>query len=189
MKLRALIWIVVCGVALLASMIAGLIWYSYGRETTLRLSEEKLQQSLDAVFPIEKTHLLIFKLRYKNPRVRLEDGSDRVKAGLDAETAFTVNEQTFSGSALASGKVLYDPSSGAFFLTDPRIESMTIKGIPEKYSDKVDEVGSILLRHYLEKKPIYQLRDGDVKQAFARLVLKRVRVKDRHLEIVMGIGP
>ncbi len=41
----------------------------------------------------------------------------------------------------------------------------------------------------LDRRPVYQLKPGDVKQAVARLVLKRVRVHDRELVVTLGIGP
>ncbi len=181
--------ILLVAVAAVVCFLAGLAWILYGREFTLRIPEEKIQAELNRMFPIEKNHLLVFTLRYTNPRVRLEQGSDRVQAGLDAETLFKVNDRSFSGSATVSGGLRYEGSTGSFFLTDSRVERISITGFPEKYMDSLNGLASLLLRHPLDQKPVYRLNEGDVKQGLAMLVLKRVHVKDRCLEVVMGIGP
>lgn len=175
--------------AVVTAVVAGLVWFAYGKEITLRIPQRQIQEALDAKFPLEKKYLLIFTVRYANPVVTLDPGADRIHVGLDAETVFIVNGKTYGGSALVSGSVAYEPSKGEFNFMDSRIEKMSIAGIPEKYSNKVNEIGTLLLRQYLDHKPIYRLSNADTKQSLAKLVLKRVRVKEGQLEVVMGIGP
>lgn len=168
---------------------AVLVWVFRGREYTIRLSEAQLQEALDRRFPVDKTHLLIFAVRYSRPVVKLEEGSDRLHASVDAETHFKVNETPFSGSAGVSGQLDYDPATGEFRLLRARVDRLAIGGLPEKHVAKVNEVATLLLQGHLENYPVYRLKLTDVRHAAARLILRRVMVKDRHLEITLGVGP
>jgi hypothetical protein len=176
------------GVVILAGAGVG-AWLLYGRDFVVRIPEARIQEALDRRFPIDKRHLLIFTVRYRNPKVRLEEGTDRIQAGVDAETLFRVNEQPFTGSASASGVLAYDPATGEFHLKDARVERLSIGGVPEKYTALVDGIATELLKDRLDRTPVHRLRATDVKQALARLVLKRVVVRDGHLDVTMGLGP
>src|SRR5688500_4919400 len=79
------------------------IYFLKGETLRLVITEAELQQALDSRFPITKKHLFIFEMIYSNPVVKIDPKTDRISIGLDAETAFTINEASYSGSALVSG--------------------------------------------------------------------------------------
>lgn len=174
-------------------MVVGLAtcyYFFYGRDFVFRFSEPQLQQALADRLPIRKSYYLIFVVTLDNPRVHLVEGSDRVNAGLDVAFNIRLNNNPLplSGSVDASGAVRYEPATGQFFLTDPKVEQLSVKGIPAKYEKPVATILSLLLDEYYRTRPIYTLKQANFKQAVARLVLQSVEVKAQELVVTLGVG-
>ena len=180
------------GLFLAAIVLVGLVgayFYFEGREYEFRFSEDDLRSRLSERLPVEKTYLSIFQVVLDSPRNTLIEGSDRVQAGLDVTLNIMINEEPvpLGGSIDASGGVRYDPTEGEFYLTDPIVERLAVQGVPAKYTDKVNSVLTKAIAEYYEDRPIYTLRDSDVKQAAAKLVLKSVVAQDRLLVVTLGV--
>jgi Protein of unknown function (DUF1439) len=175
---------------LIAAAIGGTYYYFHAREYVYRFSEGQLQQALSEQLPFTKTYLLIFQVMLDHPRVTLVSGSDRVRAGLDITLNVQVGNQPapLSGSVDASGGVRYDPKAGQLFLTQPRIEHLELKGVPEQYAARTAAVLSKALETYYADHPIYTLDASHAKGFAARLVLKSVAVQDQQLVVTLGIG-
>jgi hypothetical protein len=174
-----------------AIMVASLVvafWAFYGRTFAITIPQAKIQESLDAKFPMSKTYLVVFTLEFSNPLVALEEGADRIRAGVDAEATFKIGGVTCKGTAVISGKLAYDRETGEFRLKDSKVEKLDIKGIPAQYTGKVDEIATVLAKQYLDKKPVYRLEQTDLKRSLARLLLKEVRVENGALVVTMGYG-
>lgn len=174
-------------IILLATLVGAYCYFS-NREYEFRFSESQLHAKMSEKLPLTKKYLFI-KVRLDNPRINLVNGSDRVAAGLDVTLDLTINKKakTLEGSVDATGGVKYLAESGEFFLTDPVIEDLSIQGIPDKYTEKANQVLSKALAKYYEDHPIYTLRPTDVKHAAARLVLKNVIIEDKQLVVTIGI--
>lgn len=175
----------------LATAIAACVGFyvMWGREFELVIPEERIQQTLESRFPIDKTHLLVFTIRYEHPHVRLDPSSKRVHLSLDAQAQFALNNKKCSGTAEASGSIAYDRNVGSFYFIDAKIERIIIAGIPDKYTQVVNEIATATIRDYLNHKPVYKLNPADVKQSLAKLALKRIAVRDHSMIATMGIGP
>ena len=72
---------VIVGVALLA-LVATATYVLKGQTYVIELTEQQIQEKLDARFPMEKSHLRILVLTLSQPGVRLVEGSDRVTFGM-----------------------------------------------------------------------------------------------------------
>lgn len=169
--------------------IGGALYYYAHREYVFRFSEAQLQEKLSAKLPLTKTYLFIFQVTLDHPRVNLVNGTDRVKAGLDVLLNIRLgNEQKPLGGTLdVSGGVKYVPERGEFFLSDPIVEHLTVQGIPDKYTEKVNSIMAAALTGYFADHPIYTLKAEDTKQAAAKLVLKNVTVENQELVVILGI--
>lgn len=175
-------------VVLLVSLLGAYLYFG-GRDYEFRFSEDELRAKLSKRLPIERTYLFIFQVVLDRPRVTLVEGSDRVQAGLDVGLNIHINDEPLplGGSVDASGGVRYDPAEGAFYLTDPVVESVAIQGVPGTYTGSVNSILTKAIAEYYKNRPIYTLKDTDVKQAAAKLVLKSVVVKDRQLVVTLGV--
>lgn len=169
--------------------VLGAYVYLQGREYAFRFTEPELQDKLAQRLPLERTYLLIFQVVLDNPRLQLIDGSDRVRAGLDVTLNIRVGSEPapLGGSLDVSGGVKYDNVKGEFYLSDPVIEDLSIQGVPSGYSDRVDNILTKAISEYYADRPIYTLKESDVKQSAAKLLLKNVSIEDRVLIVTLGV--
>lgn len=169
--------------------LAGTYFYFAGKEYSIRLSESQIQSKLEKKMPLSKSVFLIIKVTLDNPRVKLENGSSRINAGMDVLLNITVQKQSLplGGSIDISGGIKYNPETAQFFLTDPIIENLKIQGLPEKHSNKANKALSKVLAEFYKKNPIYTLKAKDAKKAAAKLLLKNVIVDGKELVVTLGI--
>jgi hypothetical protein len=175
--------------AMVLGAAAGGYHYVQGRTVTLTFSEAEIQSRLDAAPPFTRTYLGVVQVTLDNPRVSLVDGSERIRAGSDVAVRVGLGSREISvpGSVEASGGVRFQPETGEFFLTDPVVEHLSVPGIPEEHAPRVAGAIERALRIYYDRNPIYTLEATDVKQATARLLLRDVRVADRHLVVTLAL--
>ena len=165
--------------------------YSYfsGREREIRLSEAQIREKLASRMPVRKEYLLIFEVTLDNPRVELVDGSNRIAGGLDVTLNIGLKSERapLGGTLDLSGGVRFDSDAGKFFLTDPVIDRLNIQGVPERFTEKVNQVLTKALSEYYLNHPIYTLNAFDVKQGAAKLLLKKVAIESKQLIITLGL--
>lgn len=172
--------------SLLLLAIAGYLYYS-GKDHEIRISEAQIQAKLSEKLPQTKTYLFIFDLTLDNPRIKLQQDSGRIAAGLDLQLRLGDSDKQLRGSVDASGRLRYASEEGQFYLAQPKIEQLTIEGLPDRYRDKARSAIELALAEYYAKHPVYTLKSGDIKQAAAKLVLKDVRVSGDELIVTLGI--
>lgn len=170
------------------------VYHFWGERYHLVFTEEQLVAKLAEKFPFDKTYFFLINLHLANPKLALEEGSNRIAFGCDIETKFDleINSEKgvgpLRGTVKFSGKLRYEATDGAFFLDEPVVESLDIAGVPEKWRVKVNEAVSRAASEFLSRVPMYRLQPTDIKKATARLILRDVKVVDKKLLITMGIG-
>jgi hypothetical protein len=171
-----------------AAAIVG-FFYLKGKEYIIRIPESDIQEKVAEKLPMTKRYLLFFEVTLQNPRIALENGSNRINGGIDVDLNITVDNlsQPLGGSIDISGGIKYDPARGELFLTNPTVEKLNIQGIPETYIKQTNSVISKALAEYYEKNPIYTLNALDAKQAATMLVLKSVVIDSKVLVVTLGI--
>jgi hypothetical protein len=87
-----------------------------------------------------------------------------------------------------SCRIRYDAAQGAFFADDPRVERLALDGHPKSHLDATQTAITWVLKAVLEGTPVYTLRAGEHKEAFAKLLLRDVRVKSGKLRLTLGVG-
>lgn len=176
-------------VLLLVVGLVGAYFYFSGKEYIVSIPENDIQVKMNDKLPITKSYFIIFQVTLENPRVMLEEGSNRINAGLDTILNIKVGEQPkpLGGSLDISGNLKYVDESGEFYLIDPVIEKFNVQGIPEKYTDKVNSVFTKALSEFYAKHPVYTLSSLDVKQSITKLALKNIIVENKELVVTFGI--
>ena len=170
-------------------LLAGAYYYVSSKEYVIRIPESDLQRKFEERLPLTQTYFFFIQITLKNPRVHLENGSRRVKAGLDVvfNASLDNNPRPIGGIVDVSGGVLYSADKGQFFLTNPLIDRLELQGVPQQYVEKFNVALTQILADYYAKNPIYTLHATDAKQAVARMVLKDVIVENSALVITLGI--
>jgi hypothetical protein len=187
MKKRLVLPLAFSLLCLMAAVLAYL--YFSGKEYVLRIPQNQIDAKMREKFPLSKSYLLLLRITLENPRLVLQENSDRIHVGLDAVLNITLegNARPLSGSVDVSGSLRYAHEQGAFYLVSPTIEQASIAGIPEKFIERVNSTISVLLSEYYATHPVYTLNTADIKQAGAKMVLKNVKVENSELVITLGI--
>jgi hypothetical protein len=184
---RRNLWLLVI-LVLVAAAGAGL-YYVHGKRYVYRFTEPELQATLSERMPISKTFLYIFQVTLDEAKVVLIEGSNRVNVGINVKLGITIenNPLPLSGLIEASGGVRYEPGAGELYLTDPRVESLQMFGVPERHLPALTSALTLALQEYYATRPIYRL-DASAQGTAARLLLKSVQVENRELVVKLGIG-
>jgi hypothetical protein len=162
-----------------------------GLTTEITLNEEEINSILADSFPITESYDDVLTLTLENPRVVLEEGSDRMVVGVDASVVLNVPEleigATLSGSADLETGVDYKPDTGEIILKEPSLVSLTIEGIPQEYTDIATDVANEIVSVTLDGFAIYKIEPEDFQTAIASITLKGVKVENGVLVITLGL--
>lgn len=147
-------------------------------------ADEMTRQAADH-FPIRRCLLEVACVTLSEPKVRLLDGDPRIHLTTTVRPELG-GERLDSGEVDLAGTPYYAPERGAFFLKGARITESRFPGLKPQQARTVSELASSLLAGALRTEPIYQLDEGDARQALARLVLRDIRVSKGRLLLVVG---
>ncbi|MBU4259045.1 MAG: DUF1439 domain-containing protein [Desulfobacteraceae bacterium] len=153
------------------------------------ITNPQIQEKLDSKFPITKTYLLFFEITYKNARIILQNGSDKVRIGLDVTLNIPINEnpELLSGGVEIISDIDFNSDAGQLFLIDCQIDKLSLKGVPPTYTDKVNDILNISVKEYLNNFPIYTLSAKDIKTTAVKLLIKDVKIRDGVLVVTLGV--
>jgi hypothetical protein len=155
----------------------------------IRVPEANLQSKLAEKLPLSKTYLFIFDVTLDEPRLDLDEQSDRILAGLNVDLVIRLGgrELPLKGTIDASGSVNYQAETGEFFLLEPVIENLEIDGLEAVYEERVQKALSKAITEFYSTRPIYALEGRTTKEAAAKLLLKDVDVDGEELVVTLGL--
>ena len=140
-------------------------------------------------FPMSQTFFQVIDLTYSNPKVTLQNTSDRVQLAMDAKLSFKLipGLKNLTGTTIIDSAVRYDPTKRQFFLSDPTIQKLDIAGLPKDQVDKITKIALELTKSRLEKEPIYTVEGPEAAMLAANALIKDVRVKGGAVQVVLGL--
>src|SRR5579859_5524497 len=171
----------------LAAAAAFVTWLLVGNTVVIELDQFEIQKALETSFPVEKTYLHLIKVDLSEPVVNLPETSDRIGFSVKIGVGLPGFGKPLRGTAEVSSRIRYDAPRGAFFADDLKVERLTVERHPEGYLERTQGAVTWILRGVLDHKPVYTLRPQDAGHAFAKLVLKDVRVKKSKLRLTLGV--
>lgn len=174
--------------ALLLLAAAAAYWYLARQSYELRITQAQLEQKLADKLPLTRGYPLL-SVTLANPRVRLNEQSERIDFGLDVTMALSsgaVRPPIRSEVDISAG-IRYDPQQGAFFLTDPVVDRLRLDGVNDRFMTTLNVVLSNAIAAFFAERPVYTLSSADPKQRLAQMVVKRVAVEKGEIVVVMGL--
>ena len=175
-------------VGLIVLLAGALLFHLQGNVYVLHIQADEIRSKMAEKMPINKTYLYVFKVTLANPRVALVQGSSRIHAGMDVMLNVRLKGlENLGGQVDISGGLRYDAPTGEFLLLEPVVERLSVKGLPESYSNKANKAIGMALNEYYQKHPIYTLRATDLKRATAKWLLKSVLVEKGELVVTLGL--
>ena len=157
---------------------------SLGFSYDLEMTEAELQEKISVLMPIERKKLF-FTVVVSDPKVDLLSDSNEIAifANLAATAPGGLN---LTGRTQLQGSLSYDAEKGAFYFHNPKVMTIEIDQLPEQFAPKVKELTQSAMFKATEKRPIYTLKEDDLKQKLAKSVLKSIEVKDKKLVATLG---
>lgn len=152
---------------------------------TVEISEAELQKKVLAMMPIEKNKPL-FSIKLSQPDIELIEGSNLIGVftHIDVNSPLGIKG---SGRAKIIGSLSYDAASSEFFFKNTIIERLEIDKVSEKYTSQIKGLVQSVTRKLLAKRPIYKLKDNNLKHKFAKAMLQSIAVKDKKLFIKLSV--
>jgi hypothetical protein len=167
----------------------GLFLYLRYRQYDVVITQSQIDDALKVRFPMSETYLLMFRVTFSHPKVRLLPDTNRIEIDLDAElnNKLASQQTNLGGTAVVVTGITYRDETHQFFLVEPEIKQLVLQGISQEYLDKVAQFASNAARDYLPRLPIYTLEARDLNSSARRLLLKRVEVKGNEIHATLGI--
>ncbi|MEO6277208.1 DUF1439 domain-containing protein [Roseateles sp.] len=171
-------------IALLIVVAIPVAWWAvqtFSPEMAIELSREEIQAQLDPKFPAEKCLLRVVCFELREPKLRLDEGSDRV--GLTAQFTATLGKRTMPGTVAFTGKPRYVPDTGSFYLDDVAVSEFRMSGNAPDFDEVVRARGPKVMEAILRNVPLYTLKTDTTRGGLAKLALRSVQVVGGKLRI------
>lgn len=150
-------------------------------EKEILIPRQKIQETIAKRFPIEH-NALVARAVLSSPTVYFKGQSIGVKLDYSA----SLLARSLKGAVDFNGLLAYRSNEGAFYLENIVIESITANDTHLSEEDAIWGVVKNLLSNYAAKNPVYLLNQESTKDQLVKLLMKRIRVKDDHLVVVLG---
>lgn len=152
---------------------------------THSFTEAELQQQIEKVMPIVKKKYFL-TMTLSNPQIDLIEGANEIglKSNINVDAPGGMGGK---GQAHIVGQLDYKQAEGAFYFRNARLVDLTLEGVSPELLPEIKKAAQSGLTRSLSKRPVYVLKDTDVKQKIAKSTLKSIMVKNQELEITFGI--
>jgi hypothetical protein len=166
-----------------------------GFTKTLTFTRDEIQSKVEEKFPIKRTATVV-TLVLNDPNIVLEDGSDQIglKANVNGKLPGSglggllgIGDDDHKGSIYVEGGIEYEPVEGTFYFTKGKIRELSIEGFPEQIQDPISKLADLAVKDNLSKVPLFTLDTKDMKEKAAKFFLKKARVKNGKLEVIVGL--
>lgn len=161
---------------------------------TAEFTSADIQARVDAMKPI-KVQKAFFSMEMQEPKVALIAQSNEIAVSSSILIESTLLKSTQDPSkhlllparASIQAGLRYEPSEGAFYLLDPKVTALEIDKVPESMKPKARELAQALATQFFAKRPVFVLREDQIKQRLAKSVLQSVRVQGDKIIAVVGL--
>jgi len=144
------------------------------------IPRETIQTALDKKFPVDK-NLIITRLTLKEPHVYFKN----TNIGITLLYNGNFLEKEIEGNVDLNGHIRY--KGGALFIDSLEIVELTVNEKEFSSNDKFRKGIINLVKNYLERYPVYTLKQSDFKQNVARLLLKDITTDEDNLKVTLGL--
>ncbi len=170
---------------LISFMIVSLASFANAFSYTHSLSEAELQQEIEKVMPIVKKKYFL-TMTLSNPKINLIEGSNELGLRSDINVS-APGVMKGDGRAHIVGKLEYNQAQGAFYFKNARLLELNMNGIPPDILPDIKKAAQSSLTRSLSKRPVYILKDNDIKQQIAKSTLQSIEVKNQALHITFSV--
>lgn len=171
-----------------ALLIAIYFLFLRGELIELRFSREDIKERIEKKLPFQKDGPHFYTL-IKNVRIDFPEQSTRIRVGFDLEISGKklLKGILLNGSIDLDSSIRYEESSAQFFLDDAQLLELKMDKISSTFSKKIIKGINKSVIEYVYTIPIYRLKESDVKNQLTRAFLKKIRIDQGQLIVVIKI--
>lgn len=169
---------------MLLLLLASLLFSAPALAQDIRFSRQQLQQELDRRLPINQQHSL-YSLSLSEPLLTLLEPQQR----LSIRTRVAVNTALgFAGEGwiTVDGQLRYQRSDYSFYIDDPRVTELHIEGLAPALQPQLQNLAQNLLAPAFTGQPVYTLKDSNMQEGMARMMLKSLHIEPQAVVAKLG---
>ncbi|NOX67382.1 MAG: DUF1439 domain-containing protein [Chlorobi bacterium] len=151
---------------------------------TVEITEPELQEKILKIMPLVKNKFFV-TVTLSEPKVDLQSENNNIAIFCRVEVTAPGGIKG-TGKVKVSGSLKYEQKKYEFFLKDPVLESLEIDKVPDKFIPKIKNMSQQIITKVLAKRPVYKLKDNNLKHKLAKSLLQSITVKDEILYVVLG---
>lgn len=149
----------------------------------VELSLAQLQDAMARKFPFNSRYLELVDVRFTNPRLSLQPGTNRLITTMDASIAPPFMEKSWTGNFTMSSFLKVDPAKRAIMLDDPRMENIAIAGLTGPYAGRITKAVGLLAEQLLQDTPLYTFDAQDFRYAGAQFLPTKINTTSSGLVV------
>ena len=154
-------------------------------EYTVELTQEQLQEKVSALMPITKKTMLATVI-INDAQLNLIEGTDKISINTSVK-ANALAGLAANGTLKIQGTLEYREKEAAFYFKNPEIIELNIEQIPAQFHAQVKKLAQQGASKALSRKPIYKLKEDNIKHSLAKSMLKKIEVKNKILVVTLGL--
>ena len=156
-----------------------LLMQSIAAATTIELTGQQLQQTVEQYFPIQHTTSFA-RLGIYRPVVVMDRVSSRIGLSVSV-TADVPGMMQGTGRGTIDSDLVYNRTQGEFHLRDPKIRLLELVGFPAEISASIQRGLQEMMQQSLPVILVYKLNNDDFKQRLTKSILSSVKVENGKL--------
>jgi hypothetical protein len=121
-------------------------------------SQQQVQEAVQRKFPYQRTVSQVFEVALTNPVVGFLPDANRVSVKLDARLASPFIQRPVDGVFTLSSELAYDAASKSVVLRSPSVDSVSVTGQAQAYSQQINAAAAALATQLLTNYPIYTFK-------------------------------
>jgi len=123
----------------------------------------ELQSAIDKRFPATLRYGELVSVQLSNPRLVLDEASNRVTTQMDAALTNTVlPSPPINGTLALNSGIRYDATRRAVLLDNPTVQDVQVQGMGE-YRDQLNAIGAVVAQQLLKDYPLYTFKPDELR--------------------------
>jgi len=155
------------------------------REVVVSLSRDEIQARVAPRFPLTK-NWLILNVALSEPEIFLSEGANQIGINMRVELNIPLLKP-ISGYLGVAAMPRYDAESKSFYLDQATVERLDLPDLAPELQAKARSAIESIARQELAKRPVYELKGGNLQKITAAFTLQEVQVRDGKLRATFSL--
>jgi len=126
-------------------------------------TKAELQSAVDKKFPTTLRYGELVSVQLSNPRLVLDQATNRVTTQMDAAMSNTIlPAPPVNGTMSLNSGVKYDPARRAVLLDNPTVQDVQVQGMSQ-YTQQLNAIGAVVAEQLLKDYPLYTFKPEELR--------------------------